>query len=115
MIIIFSLSAIESEDIAKIDIPNIDKFFHFIEYFVLGALLVRALSNSSVKPNFTLIIVLSILIGSLYGALDEFHQRFVSGRTPDFFDLLTDIIGSGIGAALSLYKEKISRAVDKTI
>lgn len=115
MVVIFSLSAVESEEIPQIDIPAIDKLAHFVEYFILGVLLVRAFSNSFAKPNFIYVIIASILIAALYGASDEFHQRFVLGRTSDIFDLLSDIIGACVGAALSLYKEKISRAVDKTI
>ncbi len=115
MTIIFSLSAIESEDMEKIDIPNIDKFFHFIEYFVLGILLVRAFSNSFTKPNFIYILIASILISLAYAFTDEYHQSFVPGRTPDIFDVLSDIIGAAMGAALSLYKEKISRAGNKTV
>ena len=99
----------------KIDIPNIDKLFHFVEYFILGALLVRASARASGKSNFKLIFLLSVLIASAYGALDEFHQRFVSGRSPEIFDILSDIIGSFSGALLSMHKEKSDRAVDKTV
>ena len=115
MALIYYSSSIRGEDIPKIDIPNIDKLFHFVEYFILGALLIRAFANSSDKANFKLILLLSILIASIYGALDEFHQRFVSGRSPEIFDVLSDIIGSFSGALLSIHKEKSSRAIDKTV
>ncbi len=112
---IFFFSSIEGDDTPPIDIPGIDKLFHFVEYFILGVLLIRAFSNSSAKPNFIYIIIASILIASLYACSDEFHQQFVAGRTCDLFDLLSDMIGSSIGAALTLYKERISRAVDKAV
>jgi hypothetical protein len=115
MALIYYSSSIHGEDIPKIDIPNIDKLIHFIEYFILGALLVRAFANSSGKANFNFILLLSILIASAYGVLDEFHQRFVAGRSPEIFDVLSDIIGSFSGALLSLHKEKSSRAIDKTV
>ena len=99
----------------KIDIPNIDKLFHFVEYFILGVLLVRAFANSSDKANFKLILLLSMLIAYIYGALDEFHQRFVSGRNPEIFDILSDIMGSSLGALLSMHKEKSDRAIDNTV
>jgi len=99
----------------KIDIPYIDKLAHFVEYFILGALLVRAFANSSDKANFKMILLLSILIAAAYGALDEFHQRFVSGRSPEIFDIISDIIGSLFGALVSLHKEKGSRAIDNTV
>ena len=115
MALIFFSSSIKGEDIPKIDVPGIDKLFHFVEYFVLGALLIRAFAKSSDKVNFKLIILLSILIASIYGALDEFHQRFVSGRSPEIFDILSDIMGSCLGALLFGYKEKNDRAIDKTV
>lgn len=107
MAIIFSFSSVKGEDIPQFDIPSIDKLFHFVEYFILGILLVRAFSNSFANPNFKYILAASILIALLYGSTDEFHQRFVPGRSCDFFDLLSDIVGSSIGACLALYKERI--------
>lgn len=115
MSLIYYSSSIPGEDMPKIDIPNIDKLFHFVEYFILGALLVRAFANSSDKANFKLILLLSILIASVYGILDEFHQRFISGRSPEIFDIFSDIIGSLSGALLSIHKERSSRAVHKAV
>jgi VanZ family protein len=115
MTLIYYSSSVHAEDIPRIDIPGIDKLFHFVEYFILGALLVRAFANSSDRFNFGSILLLSILIASTYGAIDEFHQRFVSGRSPDIFDIFSDIIGSLSGALLSIHKEKSSRAINKTI
>lgn len=114
MAIIFSFSSIKGEDMPEFYAPNIDKLFHSMEYFILGALLFRAFSNSISNHKHIYILSASILIASLYGATDEFHQYFISGRSCDFFDLLTDIIGSTTGAGLYLYRERISRAVDKT-
>ena len=113
--IIFYMSTLPSDGTPFIDIPNIDKFFHIVEYFIFGALLARAFSNSITNPNYKYILAVSILIAAFYGASDEFHQRFVPGRSCDVFDLLSDIIGASIGAALAIYKERISRAVDKAV
>ena len=115
MTLIYYSSSIRGGDISKVDIPNIDKLFHFVEYFILGALLIRAFSNSSDKASFKLILLLSILIASIYGAIDEFHRRFVLGRSPEIFDIFSDIIGFSLGALLSIHKEKNNRAIDKTV
>jgi VanZ family protein len=115
MALIFFSSSIKGEDIPKIDIPNIDKLFHSVEYFILGALLIRAFVNSLPDPNLKLILLVSVLIAFSYGALDEFYQRFVSGRSPEVFDILSDIIGSFLGASLSVYKERMKSAVNKTL
>ena len=34
---------------------------------------------------------------TLYALLDEFHQRFVPGRTADVFDVMADVAGGLLG------------------
>jgi VanZ family protein len=111
MALIFYFSSKTPDKLPQFDIPGIDKLFHFVEYFLLGFLLVRAFANSASVPNHVYILAASVIIASLYGASDEFHQRFVPGRLYDAFDLISDIIGSLTGASLSIYKEKIKNAV----
>ncbi|HLO68844.1 MAG TPA: VanZ family protein [Holophaga sp.] len=41
------------------------------------------------------------LLVSLYGALDEVHQSFVPGRSPDVMDWAADTLGGGLGLVLS--------------
>lgn len=86
----------------KLDIQNIDRLFHFIEYFVLGFLLVRAFFHSFTDPNFKYIFIAAVAISCVYGASDEFHQRFVAGRSCDIIDLVSDLAGSLLGAGLCL-------------
>lgn len=37
-----------------------------------------------------------VVLAGLYGLTDEFHQRYVPGRTPDLRDVLADVIGAGV-------------------
>jgi VanZ family protein len=73
---------------------------HGAAYAGLAALAARAtaggLHNVSRRA-----MALAILIASLYGVSDEYHQMFVHGRTFDVFDMLADVAGSiaGAGAA----------------
>lgn len=113
--IIFYSSSIKGEELPRFDIQNIDKLFHFIEYFILGFLWARALAHSVDNPNYTYIFIAAVVAASLYGATDEFHQLFVSGRACDIKDFLSDAAGSALGAGLSIYKERIKRAIDKTV
>jgi VanZ family protein len=41
------------------------------------------------------------LIGSIYGATDEFHQRFVPHRSADAGDWMADTAGAVLGALLA--------------
>lgn len=43
----------------------------------------------------------SVVVGvALLGALDEWHQRIVPGRTADVFDWLADVAGAWVGIAM---------------
>jgi VanZ family protein len=76
-------------------IPS-DKIIHFILYFILGGLLARAkLKSASHAGNAVL-----VALGGVYGVLDEWHQSFVPGRTPDAMDWLADMAGVTAGYTL---------------
>ncbi|MCI1931471.1 MAG: VanZ family protein [Clostridia bacterium] len=84
----------EQRKIVKSIEHPIRKTAHFTEYAVLGALLYFTLKYY--KQNNTAVI-LSWIGCTLYAASDEFHQIFVSGRTPQFTDICIDSAGAFIG------------------
>lgn len=71
---------------------------HFTEYLIFGTLLFNAL-RFHVDPRAALIAAL--VIGSLYGVTDEFHQLFVPSRSCDPVDWAVDTVASLCGAALT--------------
>jgi VanZ family protein len=70
--------------------PPWDKIVHGLTYAVLGGL--AALAMGSVRRGF--------LLAALYGAIDEAHQAFSPGRSPDYADWLVDMIGALVGAMI---------------
>lgn len=80
-------------------LPLDDKVVHFLLYGVLGAALAwgRSWSQSAVPHGILL------AAGWAYGALDEWHQSFVPGRTPDTADFLVDVAGVAAGYAVLLF------------
>jgi peptidoglycan/LPS O-acetylase OafA/YrhL len=74
---------------------------HFVEYLLLAVLLCIALNSP--KRALWLTALLAIIIASLYGASDEFHQLFVFGRSCDPLDWLTDTLGALVGAAATIW------------
>lgn len=72
---------------------------HFTEYFILGVLLVAAFSSSG-KARISRAGI-SLAICFLYACSDEFHQSFVDGRGPAFFDVCIDTTGALFGIAIS--------------
>lgn len=95
--VIAFLTLIPEEDIPKITLTHLDKVLHLLEFFALGFLAMNALIRSHIHDNLGLLIILTIIMGSLYAALGEWLQNFVSGRSPDVYDLLSDLIGLNLG------------------
>ena len=79
---------------------------HAVEYLIFGLFLSFGLSKSNIEAK-KKIILLTLVIGFLYGASDEFHQSLVPGRNASVFDLLTDAIGALIGSIIYSYRKKI--------
>jgi VanZ family protein len=77
----------------------LDKIVHFGVYAVLGALIARALARGRLETLDWRHVALAVLLSTLYGASDEWHQGFVPRRTPDAMDVVADALGAGAGAA----------------
>jgi VanZ family protein len=69
-----------------------DKLVHATMYAVLAWLTARGAATPSVRAA----IVVFASVGA-FGAVDEWHQRFIPGRTPTPADLVADIVGAGFG------------------
>lgn len=77
---------------------RVRKTAHYIEYMVLGLLLYLTaeffLEQMSVRA------AVVILAGLLQALLDEYHQYFVSGRNPQFADVILDTFGICTGVLI---------------
>jgi len=85
-----------------------DKLAHLCVYVVLGFLIARALIRGHLLETGKAV-ALAFLIGALYGLSDEAHQMFVPTRSPETLDLLSDALGSCIGAVIYAYVPRISK------
>ena len=105
LVLIFVLSSSSKTVFVETEIPFLDKFLHTIEYAVLGFLLIRALKNSRLRFFDRNFILLAVVLATLYGISDEFHQHFVPNRIASLGDVFFDCIGSVIGSIV--YRRKI--------
>jgi VanZ family protein len=107
---IFTLSHIPGESY-----PNHPGFLnyvaHFCEYVVLAVLLSVAFTGGRLRA--WQILLLALVLASLYAASDEFHQLFVSGRTSDVMDWVTDTAGACTGATLTMLFYALGRKKEK--
>jgi VanZ family protein len=75
-----------------------DKLLHFFEYAALAVAVTWGLSHLMSLPAASR---WAALFGALYGATDEFHQRFVPHRSADLADWAADAAGAALGALLT--------------
>lgn len=76
-----------------------DKLLHALVFGVLGVLVLGSMKTSSrgYTPGQAWIAV-SLVTG--YGILDEFHQRYVPGRSAELLDVAADAVGGIIGVGI---------------
>lgn len=79
------------------------KLAHITEYFISGLLLFRAFRSGSDKKLEWNYAFYSLLVIVLIAASDEFHQIFVSNRTPSFIDVGIDIFGGFLAQCFSVF------------
>ena len=100
---IYGLSSLSGNQLAVLlgpaySLHHIDKIGHTIIYAVFGWGLIRALAFNPYRPAVGRVLV-TLLIGVAYGAMDEWHQSFVPGRACDPFDWVADAAGCSIAIA----------------
>jgi VanZ family protein len=71
-----------------------DKTQHFAAYAGLGLVTLRATTGATLAGLGAGPAVTAWAIATAYGASDEYHQRFVPGRSPDVLDLGADALGA---------------------
>jgi VanZ family protein len=71
-----------------------DKLVHVTMYAVLAWLATRGATPSVPSVRAGIIVFTAV---AAFGAVDEWHQRFIPGRMSDTADLVADIIGAGVG------------------
>lgn len=70
-----------------------DYVLHFVAYFVLAVLTVRAFARGLIGPVKHSAVVLGLALSFVYALSDEWHQSFVPGRVASGWDLLADGLG----------------------
>ena len=68
-------------------------------YGGLGLLLARAMHNPPRTTRFRVILAAFLMVAAL-GALDEWHQQYIQGRSTEFADWMADSGGGLVGALL---------------
>ncbi|MBI4032978.1 MAG: VanZ family protein [Candidatus Blackburnbacteria bacterium] len=73
----------------------VKKTAHLVEYAILFTFLYRALLNATTFSKKRAAFI-ALILCSLYGLTDEYHQSFTPGREPKGRDVIIDTIGAGL-------------------
>ncbi len=76
------------------------KAAHMTEFAILGILLVLCMREYIPAQWKIFRLPLALVTGILYACTDEFHQRFVPGRSGELKDVMIDSVGVLIGILL---------------
>jgi VanZ family protein len=76
-----------------------DKLLHLVEYAAFAVVMTWGLSHVGLGCDRAA--RWAALVGSVYGATDEFHQWFVPHRSADVADWMADTTGAALGALLA--------------
>lgn len=102
-LLIFISSSLPARAFPTLAIFRYDKLIHILLFGFFALLVYRALHFSSSDDRFSWSrAVVTILLVTLYGAGDEFHQRYTPGRTCDIADAVADLTGAAL-AMLIVY------------
>ena len=96
MALIFFLSA--QSELPPVERVS-DKTLHVAAYFVFGLLCLRA-THEGIRPLRAVPTLAALILAVAYGALDEWHQSWVPGRTPSVLDWVADSVGAGLACAV---------------
>lgn len=92
-VILFGTSLPQSA--VPVQTSSIDKVLHFTFYTVFAYLLSRQISEVTDRWRAAAI---AIVVAAAFGAADEWHQRFIPGRSTELADWLADSAGASVGA-----------------
>ena len=93
VVIIFLLSSTPPSIAESIQINGLDKIIHFIEYFILGIILMNT-KHIFVKQYYLIIFI---------PIIDEYIIQNYVGRNVDLFDFIANILGLIFGVKLWNY------------
>ena len=79
--------------------PGADKIAHFGLYGVMGFLFV--LWRREIGTGAAAAVVRAAIFAALLGAVDEFHQQWIPGRSMDLLDWVADFAGGTAGGVCS--------------
>ena len=97
-------------DFVPKQVSAFDKVAHFSMYGVFAFLFTSAAMGGRFAQRAAIVAVVCV---TAFGAADEWHQRFIPGRSTEFADWVADTSGAIVGtAAAILYRRRRPRLIE---
>jgi len=78
------------------------KFAHFSLY-AIGSFLIYMATTAVIKEKTGLKVLITLTLGIVYAVSDEFHQKFIEGRTSNLSDVGIDTLGNIAGVLIAIF------------
>ena len=98
--ILYHVSNSVPTEMPQMVVPQQDKILHFVFFLGGGVVLAASLRLVAKLESIRLLLTVAVVMG-LLGALDEYNQQFIPGRSGlSFEDWIADMSGAIAGVAL---------------
>lgn len=105
---ILLLTSIPGSDIPHVGFLSFrasDKLVHGTMYGIFAWQATRSLLRAG-RPMIRTVLLVMLGI-ALFGALDEWHQQFIPGRSMELFDWMADLTGATIGTVVAILAPRV--------
>jgi len=99
---VIAVSSLPTSRLPDLGGHEIDKLLHFVQYAVLGYLVSRGWGPGRPAGNRRIGSWLPAVILLAFAALDESHQRWIPGRSVEFWDWVADSAGVMVSYSLGV-------------
>jgi VanZ family protein len=106
VVVISSYPDVKLPDVGE---EGVDKLLHFAQYAILGFLVSRGWGPFREKRTTGLAPWIVAVLLLLFAGADEFHQHWIPGRSPEFWDWMADALGVLTGFALGAVANRHTR------
>ena len=106
--IIFFLSQQSGDSLHLPAFPGADKVAHMTAYAALAVTVLWFFGKRGLERK-KITVVWTVCFCLFYGLTDEFHQSFIPSRSVSGWDVLADVTGAAILAALWFCNARIQR------
>ena len=98
--LIIGLSSLSNVRLPKVQLVELDKVIHFVEYALFTWLVYRSTTHFHREVGIEEASFLALGMVTLFAFADEFYQSFIPGRQSDPTDFLTDVAAAMVVVAL---------------